>query len=125
MKPALLSITLVLLGFFSQAQTQKVIIYCEIHSTISGPKIDYYGLDAFLPDSIKATVLLDYKNQYRFRNADIQKIILLMGAEGWKLSSILLDTNTIEYILSREIPMDEATRQQYLKKIGDSFESAH
>jgi hypothetical protein len=125
MKPALLSITLVFLGFFSQAQMQKVIIYCEIHATLGGPKIDYYGVDAFLPDSIKAKVLIDYTNQYHFRNVDIPKIILMTGAQGWKLSSILPDANTAESILSREVQMDEVSRQLYLKKIGDSFDRAH
>jgi hypothetical protein len=80
-----------------------------------------------LPDSLKATALIDYRNQYRLRNADIPKIILMMGANGWKLTSTLYhpDSKTVDYILGRDILMDEATRKLYLKKIGDTFKSTH
>ncbi len=47
-----------------------------------------------------------------------------MSADGWKLWASPA-TNTVDYLLSRDILMDEPTRQLYLKKISDTFKSAH
>ncbi len=73
MKIVSLFIPLIYLGSILHAQTQKVTIYCDISLSISGPKIDYYGVDAFLPDSIKEKVLINYKDQYHFSRTPISK----------------------------------------------------
>lgn len=91
---------------------------------MGGLKLDYFDADKFLPDSIKAVVLIDYKKLFHLRNADIDRVTLLMGADGWKFSSMAVQTDTAYqyYILSKEIDMDEPSREAYLSKLKSSFE---
>ncbi len=120
---------LIFLGLSSFAQMGKITIYCSvytdgIHRDI---KLDFYGADKFLPDSLKAAVLIDYTKTYRLRAADENSVLLLMSADGWKLSTIISSTRVApEYnILSKEIPVDEPTRQRYMDNIRSSFKSAN
>jgi len=85
--------------------------------------MDYYGLEKFLPDSIKTTVLIDYYKQYRPSYADLPKILLLMGADGWTICArVFLGDKTVpEYTLSKEILLDGPALQIYLGKIKSSL----
>ena len=123
MKAVALTLTLIFLGSFSYAQTQKVTVYCQVYPTLGGLQIDYNDLDKFLPDSLKTTVLKNYKKQYHLRNADVNNLILLLNTDGWQLVSTYyresLGTNF--YILSKDILLDEAAHQLYIQKLKSSF----
>jgi hypothetical protein len=129
MKSLILSILSIFLGLSSFAQAGKITIYCNvsIHGSHHDIQLDYMGADKFLPDSLKTTVLIDYTKTYLVRVADENAMLLLMSADGWKLFSILNSTEFIPviYTLSKEIPVDEPTRQRYMENIRSSFKSAN
>ena len=129
MKTAALSLALIFLVCRTSAQTGKITIYCNVYAAgfHQDIKIDYLGADKFLPDSIRTTVLVDYTAQYRLRAADDNKIVLLMSADGWKLLTIIkaINLDPQYYILSKEILVDEPTRQKYIENIRSSFKTAN
>lgn len=119
MKTTMLSIALILLGFCSYSQTQKVTIYCELKNGIAGLRINYGDLNKFLPDSIKTAILKDSIDKYDLLADDIINVLLLMGADGWKVS--VLKDERGSYLLSKEISMDGPTRLLYYDKIMSSL----
>ena|ERR1700733_1132557 len=119
MKTTTLFIALILLGFCSYSQTQKVTVYCELYNGIAGLRIDYGDLGKFLPDSLKTAVLKDSIDKYDLLSDDITNVLLLMGADGWKVSVSIDERGS--YLLSKEISMDGPTRQLYYDKIMSSL----
>lgn len=119
MKIFALSILLLLLGFCSYSQTQKVTVYCELHRDIAGLRINYGDLNKLLPDSVKKSVWIDSINSYNLLDDDIVHVLLLMGTEGWKLSGSIESQGT--YVLSKEIFLDGPALALYTEKIKDSF----
>jgi hypothetical protein len=117
MKTFILSMLLVSLASVSFAQAGKVTIYCDVSSSITGLRLDYYGAGKFLPDSIRSAVLIDYNKLYRFRYLDVSSVLLLMSTDGWKICARV---ETV-YTVSKDIEMDGPTFQQYTQKIKDSF----
>lgn len=129
MKSIALSISLILLGWSSFAQGGKITIYCNLstHGAHRDIQLDYYGADKFLPDSLKTAVLIDYTKTYLVRVADENSVLLLMSADGWKIFNIMNSTEFVPviYALSKEITVDEPTRQRYMENIRSSFKSAN
>jgi hypothetical protein len=129
MKSITVAIISILLGSSSFAQAGKITIYCNVsvHGAHHDIQLDYYGADKFLPDSLKTAVLIDYTKTYLVRVADENSVLLLMSADGWKLFNIVNSTEFVPviYALSKEIPVDEPTRQRYMENIRSSFKSAN
>ena len=129
MKAVTLSVALIFLGLASFAQAGKITLYCNVfpHGIHQDIQLDYYGADKFLPDSLKTAVLIDYTKGYRLRVADESSILLLMSADGWKLSTLINGSGVSPtyYVMSKEIFVDEPTRQRYMENIRSAFKSAN
>ena len=120
MKPLPLALILLSLCFVSVAQTQPTTIYCTISDV---GKVNYGNLDKLLPDSIKTSLLVDPRKQFKFRNAE--NVLLWMSLHGWKLVSAEASVGGIGgnvssstfYLLSREINLDETARALLIQRL--------
>lgn len=115
MKTTILSFIFICLLSFSFAQTQKITIYCRIIPSLGTCHVDYFSLPKLLPDSLKTTVLIDYRKKYSFKKTE--DLLLLMNLDGWKLASIMFDNGSSHFFLSREISLDGPAYQLYTEKL--------
>ncbi len=95
----------------SFAQNKEVSIICSVDArgNIVYPK----SLEKILPDSLKASILINIKKDYQINKAE--DALLYMGANGWRICFYNSQTNYI--IMNREILLDEAAWQLYIRKL--------
>jgi hypothetical protein len=108
------------------AQTHKLTIYSSFDENYC--VVQYSNYDKLYPDSIRAAVMIDYKEKYKlvFPNT----LILRMNLDGWKLISVIVKPSgygglpesgsiysTTEYLMSKEILLDDAAMNLYLQNL--------
>jgi hypothetical protein len=119
MKAVVSVLLLLFVSGASFAQTQKTIVFCRISSA---GQVNYGNLEKLLPDSIKTSLLVDPRKEFKFRNAD--NVILWMSLNDWKLICTEANVNgmpgypvtaSANYLMSKEIVLDEVARAACLK----------
>ena len=109
------------------AQTHKLTIYSSFDERYC--VVQYPNYDKLYPDSIQTAVMIDYKEKYKlvFPNT----LILRMNLDGWKLVSVIVKpgnygglsgsgtiSSTTEYLMSKEILLDDAAMNLYLQNLN-------
>ncbi len=127
MKKYLIVLLLSFTAMGAFAQAHKLTIYSSFDERYC--VVQYPNYDKLYPDSIKTTVMIDYKEKYKvvFPNT----LILRMNQDGWKLISVIVkpDTfngsngigflnSTTEYLMSKEILLDDAAMNLYLQNLN-------
>jgi len=121
MKKHLLILLLCLAAGGAVAQTHKLTIYSYFSD--SNVNVQYLNYDKLYPDSIKTAVMVDYKKQYQLKNTNT--LLLRMSLDGWKLVTTVVNasgfqgnvSSSIQYIMSREILLDDAAMDLYLQNL--------
>jgi hypothetical protein len=123
MKPIVSTLVLGLLFLTSSAQTQKITVFCHIDPI---GKVFYGNLAKFLPDSLKASVLVDARKEPGLRNVD--NVLLWMSLNGWKVITsepYLSGGVASSYLLSKDIWLDAAARASVMDKLANSEKKSH
>ena len=109
------------------AQAHKLTIYSSFDERYC--VVQYPNYDKLYPDSIKTAVMIDYKEKYKvvFPNT----LILRMNQDGWKLVSVIVKPTTVsgstgignvysttEYLMSKEILLDDTAMNLYLQNLS-------
>ncbi|MBB6112389.1 hypothetical protein [Mucilaginibacter lappiensis] len=105
------------------AQTHKITIY-SYFSQNSGI-VEYLNYDKLYPDSIKTTVMIDYKKKYQVKS--INTLLLRMNLDGWKILATIPDASgingnvdtSIKYVMGKEILLDDAAMKLYLQNLDN------
>ncbi len=113
MKKKLFLLLLLFSSIASFAQ-KKINVFCRV--ALDGVILYPKNLGDFLPDSLRASVLLNPRKDYKIKNLD--NVLLFMGANGWKITSY--DHRLDMYTLNREIYLDESAWEIYLEKLKDT-----
>ena len=119
MKNILLLSVLVCAALGSYSQAPNTVVNCWI----ANGRVNYGHLTELLPDSIKATLLVDPHKEFHMRDGNV--ILLWLEQRGWKLMAtdnsasgtggIVYSSSS--YIMSKEIYLDEAARALFLQKL--------
>ncbi len=112
MKIKLIVLLLLFYSVSSYAQ-KKLNIFCRV--ALDGVLYFPKNLGMLLPDSLRATVLINPRKDYKIKSLD--DVLLFMGANGWKITSY--DHRLDMYTLNREIYLDESAWEIYLEKLKD------
>ena len=122
MKTFFFTFCLVIFASVLYAQNQKTVIYCTVGIT---GLVHYGDLATLLPDSLKASLLVDPRKDLKLRKLD--HVLLYMFNNGWKLVAIesnvtgggMVTTDT-NYLLTKEIYLDAPARALFMEHLLNS-----
>ena len=97
------------------AQTHKVTIYSSFYQYDCS--VNYTDYDKLYPDSIRAAVMIDYKTKYRLNRQNSNVLLLRMNLDGWKVVSVVYNNGRPEYLMSKEILLNDAAMNLYLQNL--------
>jgi len=126
MRSILLTSILAFAALVSYSQTPKTIVNCWI----ANGHVNYGHLAELLPDSIKATLLVDPGKKFNMRDGN--NILLWLEQRGWKFMGVDntatgtggIVSSRSTYILSKELYLDDAARALFIQKL-EIIESKH
>jgi hypothetical protein len=101
-------IILSIFSISSFAQSRKVNIYGYVE--FSGKVVYPKSLEKILPDSIRASTLINPRRDYKIK--DFDNVLLFMCANGWNIASI--DNKRGECTITKEITLDEKAWELYI-----------
>ncbi|GGA84752.1 hypothetical protein [Puia dinghuensis] len=119
MRNTLLILVLVGATLTSHSQTPNTVINCWIDNG----GVNYGHLAELLPDSITANLLVNPRKKFHMRDGNV--ILLWLEQQGWKLLAVDVSASgsggnvfsRSNYILSKEIYLDDAARTLFLQKL--------
>jgi hypothetical protein len=98
------------------AQTHKVTIYSSFYQYDCS--VNYTDYDKLYPDSIKTAVMIDYQKKYQLNRRNSSVLLLRMNQDGWKLISVFVNNGRPEYLMSKEILLDDTAMNLYLQNLN-------
>ena len=98
------------------AQTYKITIYSSFYQYDCS--VNYTDYDKLYPDSIKAAVMIDYQKKYQLNRRNSSVLLLRMNQDGWKLISVFVNNGRPEYLMSKEILLDDTAMNLYLQNLN-------
>jgi hypothetical protein len=118
---------LFLASLVTYSQEPKTIINCWI----ANGRVNYGHLGELLPESVKNDILVDPRKDFNMRDGNI--ILLWLEQRGWKLSAVDNTTSgfngntssTTTYVLSKEIYLDDAARDLFLRRLEEIGNKGH
>jgi hypothetical protein len=99
------------------AQMHKVTIYSSFVEW--NCKVNYTNYNKLYPDSVTAIVMIDYMKKYQLKKSNTSILLLRMNLDGWKLVSVVGGKETAEYVMSKEILLNDAAMKLYLQNLDN------